>query len=158
MDSGCVRHRSTGRCDTGCLPGRLREVRFRRGGEIVGSKVDPEHAANAGCAFDTDLAAHQLDQALGDDQSDAGALRSARLLPQSVEGLKERIKLCRLQTRAGVLHGDANPLRAAPAAFDVDRASFAVVLDGVGQEIEQHLLQPRAIGDHHEITHARNDT
>jgi len=47
----------------------------------------------------------------------------------------------------GVGDLDAEPLAGHRLARQVDRAALAVVLDGVGQEVQQHLLEPLAVAE-----------
>ena len=63
------------------------------------AQLDPEHAAHADRALHADGAAHQLDQALGHHQADAGAFLRAGLLAEPVEGLEQLRELLRRQAR-----------------------------------------------------------
>ena len=68
-------------------------------------QADPELRAAAGAALHADLAAHLLDQALGDDQAEAGAAGLARHgVVRLAEGLEQRAQVLIGQADAGVLH------------------------------------------------------
>src|ERR1022692_969696 len=53
-----------------------------------GVELEPEFAARSDGAFDTDHAAHQLDQLFRHHQTNAGAFLATALLPEAVERLK----------------------------------------------------------------------
>ncbi|MEZ5263509.1 MAG: hypothetical protein R2755_17480 [Acidimicrobiales bacterium] len=90
-------------------------------------------------------AAHALGQAPGQRQAHAGALDVALLLAQPVEGQEQA------RPHGGI---DAVTLVAHPQlhgavlgrARHADRTARSVVLDGVAQQVEQHLQQPLAVG------------
>ncbi|MNM78965.1 hypothetical protein D3C81_908850 [compost metagenome] len=91
-------------------------------------------------------AAHQFDQALGDDEADARAFLAARLLSQAVKRLEQFGHLRLVQSLARVADGDAHVLRIGLRNFQLHLAVRAVVLDGVRQQIQQHLLEARMVG------------
>ena len=116
---------------------------MRHGGN---DEFDPEHAALADAAFHADRAAHQFHQALGHHQADTGAFLGAIFPPQAIERLEQLRHLFRRQSRARVPNADAHALRGARAAFDGDGALGPVVLDRVGQQVDQDLLHADAVG------------
>ena len=69
--------------------GQPRRVQRHPGGRRGhGVEFDPEDAAHADAAVHAHGPAHQFDQALGDDQADARAFLTARLLAQPVKRLE----------------------------------------------------------------------
>jgi len=92
-----------------------------------------------------DAAAHQLDQALGHDQTDTRAFLDAGLFPEAVERLEQLRQLFRGKSLAGVADADANRVRRKRHGIHDDRAAGPVVLDRVEQQIDQNLLQPGSV-------------
>ena len=68
------------------------------------------------------------------------------LLSQAIERLEQQRQLLRRQPCAGIAHVDANPCGCAGVEIHHDRAARLVVLGRVGQQVDEHLLQPRSIG------------
>ena len=66
--------------------------------------------------------------------------------PQPLEGHKEPGHLVGTQARAGIAHQQTQPLARLLCAGQRDLAPVAVVLDGVGDQVEQDLLEPLLIG------------
>src|SRR6478735_12452397 len=73
----------------------------------VHAHVDPEFRTLSRHAAKADVTAHQFGEALGDHQSDAGALDRAGFLTCALKGLEEFVLLLQRDPRAGVAHGDA---------------------------------------------------
>ena len=111
-------------------------------------ELEPEAAALADGAINPDTTAHQVDQALADHQADAGARLAAGLLSEPVEGFEELRNLRRRQSRAGVRDAHAHSLPGRSSAAHLYASRIAVVLDGVGQQVQQHLLGPPGVGLH----------
>ena len=70
-----------------------------------------------------------------------------RSAPSRSKAWNRRDALRLVQPRAGVADGDAQRVAVARRRH-ADLAAAAVVLDGVGQQVQQHLLQPLAVGHH----------
>ena len=134
---------------------RFRQQAGRQRGH--GVEFDPEHAAYADAAVHAHAAAHQLDEALGDDQADARAFLAARLLAQPVKRLEQFGHLRVVQALARVADGDAHALRSGLRDFQLHLAGRAVVLDGVRQQVQQHLLEARMVGPHRQLLARRKD-
>ena len=69
---------------------------------------------------------------------------------ESVVGREQSIDVFGVETRSGIAHGDAQSTAADDAADD-DDAVLAVVLDGIGQEVDQHLLDASTVGQHLDV-------
>ena len=115
--------------------------------------VNQKRAAFAGLALDADLAAHQLDQLLADGQAEAGAAVPAR---GGAVGLREALEdaacLLRRDADAGVgdrrSAGSARPRSVSRRAVDATHDLAALgELDGVADEVDQHLAQAAGIAD-----------
>ena len=69
-------------------------------------------------------------------------------MPQAIKGLKQLADLARGQALAGVLHANSQ----FPGIVGIDRkahaAAVAVVLDGVGEQVDQCLLQAGSVSVH----------
>ena len=107
--------------------------------------LEPERRADAAGALEADLATHQLDDALGDDQPEAGA---PQVPGGGTVGLIERLEepwlVLRPDSRAGVTHHEAQgrALRLGLLRFDPDRhRSLPREADGVAHQVEEHLAQ-----------------
>ncbi|MNZ61527.1 hypothetical protein D3C78_796260 [compost metagenome] len=115
------------------------------------AEADPEFGAFAGVAFDADLAAHVLDQALGDHQPEPGAAGLPRQRVVGLgEGLEQPAHVGVAQADAGVLDADAQ-LRVL-VVFVLDHgahgdAAFVGELDGIAHQVGQHLLQALRVAD-----------
>jgi len=91
---------------------------------------------------------HQVHQALRHHQADAGALFGTALLSEPVERLEQLGLLRGREPRAGVAHADADRLGCGERALHRHVAARLVVFDGVEQQVDEHLLEPRAVGLH----------
>ncbi len=102
-------------------------------------------------AVDADLAAHLLDQPLGDDQPETGPTGLARQgVVRLAERLEERAHVLVGQPDAGVLHADAQLRAVGPLILDHgahDDGALVGELDGVADQVGQHLLEPQRIAD-----------
>ena len=136
--TGAARCRRLGHCG-----------RFNRSGERKGrsgDELDPENASRPYRALHTDGALHQLHKALTDHETDARPLLGVALLAETVERLEELRQFCRRQTCPGIGDRDANMARARCAAVHDHRPSHLVVLDGVGEKVDQNLFDAGPIG------------
>ena len=117
------------------------------------AEIYDEFAALARLAFNGDGAAHQVHNVLGDGHAQAGALNAA---DGGVFLTGELLKDVLLEFLA---HADAivldAELIAGPALgrtvflgnADADHAACGSELDGVGQNVQQDLVQPQRVGD-----------
>ncbi len=87
---------------------------------------------------------HQLPR---QGESDARPFDLSGLLTESVEGTEHPIQVFGADADAGVRHGDGQFRLVVRQAADVDSAVPLVVLDRVGQQVQQHLAQPPPIGE-----------
>jgi hypothetical protein len=90
--------------------------------------------------------AHRLDQPLGQGQAHAGALDLGLLDPEAVERLEQPGHLVGRDAVAVVGDHDRHPALGRRPAGDADVAPMAAVLDGVGGQVQQHLLEPLVVG------------
>ena len=132
----------------------------RFGFELRGSvrgQLEPKHASRADSTFDSDLAAHELDEPLGYHQADARACRAThRLLSEAIEWLVELGELFRGQTLASIGDADASAFRGTRTARHDHRSQLFVVFDGVGEQVDEDLLEPSTVGaDEHRGCEAR---
>ena len=123
--------------------GRLGRVRAREG------HLEPEGAALAGLALGADRPVHQLHQALADGQTQPGtAVVSADTGIGLSEGGEQRGQDLGCDADPGIAHREAQPYgglaRRAPLHAH-DDLTPAGELDGIADQIEQHLLQPQGI-------------
>ncbi len=107
-----------------------------------------EHAAFARRALHADAALHQVHQPAAQGQADAGAFDIGVRRVQALEGLEQAVLLGSAEAGATVSHLDAHAVPRLTAPGDLHLAAQAVVLDGVGQQVEQHLLEPDGVGQH----------
>ncbi len=113
------------------------------GGQI---KLKPKDATQPQRAVNPNLALHQFHQTAANHQPNAGALFAARFLPQPVERLKQlRQFLCR-QPFTTVAHTHPHSPGGGALGADGGAAVGFVVLDGVGEQVDQHLFEPGAVG------------
>ena len=120
--------------------------RRRGGGEGDG---DPENGSFAGGADDTDGAAHQLGQAAGDGQPQAGATEAAGGGAVGLDEALEEIGLVRGgDADAGVLNLDAQVVGVGPVGDGQDAQDDLALfgeLDGVAQQVEDDLAQAHGV-------------
>ena len=100
--------------------------------------------------------AHAFHQRLRDRQADAGAFDLAAVGAQAVEGLEEVPQLVVAHAAPGVRHAQQHR-RAAPQRFNTHAAARAVVLERVGQQVDQRLAQPRRVRHHMQVERALLD-
>src|SRR5438045_2934583 len=74
--------------------GRRCRARGASGGLLVEAYAEPERAAAACCALHTQLTTHQVDQAAGDGQAEAGATEIAARRPVDLLERLEQQVLC----------------------------------------------------------------
>ncbi len=100
---------------------------------------------------DLDGAAHHIHDVLGDGHAQTGTLDLAHggaSLP--LKGIEDPLRKLRAHADAIVLDPDLILLPALPGPRqlsepDGDRSACRGELDGVGQKIQQHLIQPRLV-------------
>ena len=113
--------------------------------------LEPEGRALADDAVDADPPAHGLDDLLGDRQAQA---RAAELARDRGVGLGEAVeqradaapRRCRCRCRSPRSACGSGRPRNGPESCD-RHAAFAGELDGVGEEVEQHLAEARRVAD-----------
>ena len=114
---------------------------------------NPENTALAHGAVQANAATHQLHQLLRHHQTNASAGLGAALLPQPIEGLKQLGDLGGGQARTGVFDTDSQMPGVVGIEGEAHAAALPVVFDGVGQQIDQRLLEPGSVSMH--IDHCR---
>ena len=119
-----------------------------RAGE--GGQVEVKDAAFAPPGNDVDLAAHRLDQTAADRQADASARDAALGGVEPLERREQPGDVVGTQARAAVGHDDPHGPRVGPAAPQPQAATLGVVFDPVGKQVEEHLVEPPAVGAHQE--------
>ena len=97
-----------------------------------------------------------LDQHLHNRQPDAAALNAAGLGTQPVEWLKGLLQCSLVDTQAVVGHPQHGP-SAFSLGLDAHQPARSVVLDGVGEQVQQHLTQPHRVAQHMEVERAELD-
>src|SRR5438874_1029540 len=143
IEQGATRRAGLDLRSGGCC-GFIRIIHERRcTGRI---ELDPEHASYPDLAFHADDTPHQLDQPLGDDQTDSSAFLGAGLLPETIERLEKLRELLRNQSCAGVPDADSDALRGARGAFHHHGSACLVVFDRVGKKVDENLLYPGRVG------------
>ena len=93
-----------------------------------------------------DGARHRLDEALGEGEPEAGALDVGALRAEAVEGFEEPLELLGAHAVAGVCDGDFNAPVGQFGALHGHLAAAPVVLDRVGEQVDEHLLESLLIG------------
>jgi hypothetical protein len=145
LDQQQLHRRHLGRCRRG--------FGFRRGRAYRQREPDP--GALARRAVDADLAAHQADKAAADREAEAGAAVQA---PRRGAGLairlEQRAEPVGRDAGARVGHGEAQAGRLRP--YRQRDVAGGRELDGVGQQVAQHLAQPAGVADQR-LRHARFD-
>ena len=121
---------------------------------VGGRQPDLEHAASPWFARDPHRTLHAFDQRLDDRQTDARAFDSLSLDTQAIEGFEQVLALRGRQPAPGVGHPDRLLISDHPG-LDRDPPASPVVLDRVGEQIDQHLAQPGAVGQHCPANRAR---
>jgi hypothetical protein len=133
-------------------PDPLGVVRGGRGPRGVEAQREPEPAAAPRRAFDADRPAHQLHKLLRDRKAEAGTAELARGgAVRLAEALKEPVERLGRDADAGVADLDTQLARAVPADRMVERDAHASVrreLDGVADDVRQHLAEPGRVADH----------
>ncbi|MNZ48447.1 hypothetical protein D3C78_661940 [compost metagenome] len=108
----------------------------------------PQGVAHAGAALDAELALHQADQLLGDDQPKVAAKLVAGKEVMAVQlCLQQGFTFGRRQWLAAVLHGDTQARHLAALVQCNDQEDFALVgiFQGVFQQAGEGLAQARRV-------------
>jgi hypothetical protein len=109
--------------------------------------LDPELGALTFDAVKADGSVHELGQALGDGQADARTFDGPGLLACTMKRLEHLVLLVLRDTHPVV--GDGETDNAVLRHGSKGRGpTLAPILDRVGAEVHQDLLEARAIGDH----------
>jgi hypothetical protein len=114
----------------------------RSGGQ---GKIEPASLPNQ--AFKTQVAAMEFHQAVGDGQTQAGALGFFAGLAKTVENFEDTLLLIRWNTRPIVPDFDENAVTVQTCA-EFDSAAVLSELDGVSQKVHEDLLEPSGIATH----------
>jgi len=114
-------------------------LRCTRLGITRDQQFEPKLAALPDRARHANPALHEFDQALANNQADAGACLAAGFLAEAIERLEQLRQVIRRQTRTGVLDEDANPVGKGHHAVHADRAVGLVVFDRVEKQIDDPL-------------------
>ena len=109
-------------------------------------KLDPKGGTLTDLRINADMTVHPLDKMLCDGKADAGAFNVRGLHPQPVERPKEFPVHVLGNALAGVGDGDMKHAAGCFMTIERDLAVLAVVLDSVGQQVEQRLLEPDLVG------------
>jgi hypothetical protein len=115
--------------------------RLRRARRQV--QLDPEHAADADRAFHADGAAHQFDQPLVTTRPMPVPSSAPASWPSRLNGWNSCASCSGGSPRRC---RDADAMRPGVWRTHVDRAARLVVLDRVGQQVDQDLLDPGPVG------------
>src|SRR6266545_1678298 len=110
-------------------------------------QLDAEQASPPDLAGDRDVAAHDIDQQLGDGQAEPGAGGGFGAGgPGVLERLEDSLEIVAMDADAGVLNLELGDL---VAIFEAENhlPGFGE-FDGVGQKIDENLAQPVLIGMH----------
>src|SRR6185503_14923710 len=100
---------------------------------------DVEARAAPGCALETDGAAMQLERLPDDREPQAGA-RNVANVARAVEGL-EQPRLVFRRNADAVVRDFERGLAVLKAHPEIHRAALRGVLDGVGNQVDQHVAQ-----------------
>src|SRR5207248_4800381 len=107
-----------------------------------------ERGAFARLAFDPDAAAVQLDELLGQRQTESGALLLLRVIaPDLAELLEHGLMIFGRDADPGVADRDLEPAGIAMRRY-VDAAAVGRDLDRVGQQVDEDLLHLALVGLH----------
>jgi hypothetical protein len=109
--------------------------------------LDPEAAPLADRTGHPEGSAHRLGQALGQRKAETSALRRGLLPAQPLEGHEQPLQGCRWDAGPGVADRDPQPLARDPLAPEADSAARTVVLDRVGQQVQQDLLEALPVAE-----------
>src|ERR1039458_844113 len=123
-------------------PRRLRSLEDRQ--------LDGEDRTLAGRAVEAQRAAHRLGQVLREGQPQSGPFDTGRFDVESVEGNEEPLDHLGTDTESGVTHRNTNHVLDDLRAHR-DAALRTVVLDGVGEKIQQYLTEALWVGAHQGI-------
>ena len=126
-------------------------------------ELDPEGAAHAGLALDTDAAVHPLDELAREREPEPGSRHRRALGAEPLERLEEPGFLLRSEAGPGVAHREPDPFAQRPAGsvrqvrpvdaglarrLHVDVGAIAGVLDRVGEQVQQRLHQSLPVRKH----------
>ena len=112
-----------------------------------GRQDELELGSFAGRARHRNGASHRLGQALDDDQSNARTLDAFTFDAEPVERFEQVRELLGGEAAAGVADEQRHE-GLSRTRRECDLALRPVVLDGVGQQVDEHLAQARRVGEH----------
>src|SRR5665213_3601940 len=110
-------------------------------------QLHPESAALSHGGLDIKRATHRFGELTRQGEPNPGARDLASLRSQSLERGEQVAHLLLGYAIAGVGHLDPELGRASHLARNSNRAADPVVLDPVGQQVQQDLLQPLTVGE-----------
>ena len=122
------------------VPSQLLHRALRHG------EFHPKRTALAQGALRAEHASHRFHQSLGKGKAEPRPLDSCLLGPQALEGRKQPFQSVGGDAPAGVVHLEPQPARRRGRVRKRDRPPLAVVLDRIGEKVQQHLLDPLRIG------------
>ena len=111
-----------------------------------GSRQGEKEATSlARLALETELAALQFNQALGDGQAQARTFCGLTGLRETVEGVKDALLLLGGNSRPGIAHLHSD-LAVRLVSYQFDAAACGREFDGVANQVHEHLLESRGVG------------
>ena len=111
-------------------------------------QFDNECAALTECRLDIDGAAHCFGEPTRKGEPDTGTFDIGAVGSESFKRHKQKLEMLGADAGTGVGNLEANPCRLALFTGNRNRAADAVVLDRVGDQIQQNLLEPLAVGEY----------
>src|ERR1700691_1167477 len=117
---------------------------------FVNRQLDREDRAPAWSAVEGQRAAHRLGEVLRERESESRALDTRRLDVESIEGDEESLHHVGADAESGVTHRNANHVLD-DVGTDDDLSLWAVVLDRVGQQVQDDLSKALLIGAHERV-------
>ena len=111
-------------------------------------ELDPECAALAWRAVQTDHAAHRFNESLGQRQTEACAFYPSLLGAQPVERLEQPLSQGWGDPRPSIRDADPKATFRNRVTCNGEPTSLTVVFDRVRHEVQEHLLQPLVIRPH----------
>src|SRR5690349_21006930 len=122
-------------------------LRRPRGLDQRAGDVEPDGGAGAGRAFDFELAAHQLHQAIGEVEAEPGAfMPPVEASAYLGEGGGDALQRCRRDPDAVVDNFEDDRLLRRRLGAEYDVALRTGELDRIGDELRDHLGQGLVIG------------
>src|SRR5690606_39668836 len=98
---------------------------------------------------DRNIAPHEFHKALGHHQTYTCTFFTAALFTEAIEGLKQLGYLLTGQTFARIFNRNLRAAGETLCAGHCDSTIRPIVFNGIGQEINKHLLEASAVCNHH---------